>query len=64
MSKTLVDIDEDLLTRAQHILGTTTKKATVNGALREVARGAALVQFLELARAGVFGASQEPASEL
>jgi len=54
MSKTLVDIDEDLLAEAQRILGTATKKATVNGALREVVRRDAAVRFLERARAGVF----------
>jgi Arc/MetJ family transcription regulator len=58
MSKTLVDLDEDLLTQAQHILGTVTKKATVNGALREVVRRAAAVRFLDQASAGVFGASR------
>jgi Arc/MetJ family transcription regulator len=32
----LVDIDEDLLSRAVTILGATTKKDAVNGALQEV----------------------------
>ncbi len=54
MSKTLVDLDEDLLTQAQHILGTDTKKATVNGALRELVRREAAVRFLERAQGGVF----------
>ncbi len=34
MAKTLVDIDEDLLAEATTALGTTTKKDTVNSALR------------------------------
>ena len=34
--KTLIDVDEDLLTAAQHVLQTTTKKDTVNRALAEV----------------------------
>jgi Arc/MetJ family transcription regulator len=54
MGKTLIDIDLELLSQAQEILGTTTKKATVNGALREVVRRWAAVQLGELARGGVF----------
>ncbi len=36
MAKTLIDIDDDLLEAAREALGTTTKKDTVNAALREV----------------------------
>lgn len=36
MAKTLVDIDEDALTAAREILGTTSKVDTVNSALREI----------------------------
>jgi len=36
MAKTLVDLDEDALAAAARVLGTTTKKDTINGALREV----------------------------
>ena len=36
MAKTLIDIDETALKRAQRILGTTTKKDTVNAALAQV----------------------------
>jgi Arc/MetJ family transcription regulator len=36
VAKTLVDIDDALLTEAASILGTRTKKDTVNAALREV----------------------------
>ena len=36
MTKTLIDIDDDLLEAAREVLGTTTKKDTVNTALREV----------------------------
>lgn len=52
MSKTLVDVDEYLLSRSQEILGTTTKKETVNGALRELVRRAAAEDFLAVARTG------------
>jgi len=36
MTKTLVDIDDELLEAARAALGTSTKKDTVNAALREV----------------------------
>jgi len=36
VSTTQVDLDHDLLQRAAEVLGTTTKKATVNEALRRV----------------------------
>jgi Arc/MetJ family transcription regulator len=55
VSKTLVDIDDELLERAQRILGTETKKETVNSALREVVRRAAAAELVVMARGGVFG---------
>jgi len=36
MTKTLIEIDDESLAAAQQVLGTTTKKDTVNAALREV----------------------------
>jgi Arc/MetJ family transcription regulator len=54
MTKTLIDIDDDLLTQSQEILGTTTKKDTVNGALRELVRNRAARQFIVMARSGAF----------
>jgi len=41
MAKTLIEIDDEYLAAAQQALGTTTKKDTVNAALREVAALAA-----------------------
>lgn len=41
MAKTLVEIDDEYLATAQEVLGTATKKDTVNAALREVAALAA-----------------------
>ncbi|MEP7023980.1 MAG: type II toxin-antitoxin system VapB family antitoxin [Actinomycetota bacterium] len=41
MAKTLIDIDEEYLDAAQQVLGTATKKDTVNAALRQVAELAA-----------------------
>jgi Arc/MetJ family transcription regulator len=38
MTKRLVDVDDELLARAQEILGTKTMKDTVNGALGETVR--------------------------
>lgn len=39
MAKTLIDIDDDLLEAAREVLGTSTKKDTVNAALLEVLAG-------------------------
>jgi Arc/MetJ family transcription regulator len=36
MPKTLVDVDDALLTQAQRLLGTSTKKDTINQALAEL----------------------------
>jgi Arc/MetJ family transcription regulator len=36
MAKTLIEIDDEYLAAAQQALGTSTKKDTVNAALREV----------------------------
>jgi Arc/MetJ family transcription regulator len=41
MAKTLIEIDDEYLAAAKQALGTTTKKDTVNAALREVAALAA-----------------------
>jgi Arc/MetJ family transcription regulator len=38
MSATQIELDQDLLEQAARILGTSTKKATVNEALRRVVR--------------------------
>ncbi|MEN3310165.1 MAG: Bacterial antitoxin of type system, VapB [Micromonosporaceae bacterium] len=51
MTKTLVDIDEQVLAAAMAEYGTTTKVETVNRALREVAgrRQRAVDEFMEFA---------------
>ena len=41
MAKTLVDVDEANLAKAQQLLGTTTKKDTINAALTEGVAAAA-----------------------
>ncbi|MEU6580713.1 type II toxin-antitoxin system VapB family antitoxin [Nocardia sp. NPDC046763] len=38
MSKLLIDVDDEALAEAQRLLGTSTKKDTVNAALIEVAK--------------------------
>jgi Arc/MetJ family transcription regulator len=54
VGKTLIDVDLDLLARSRQILGTITKKDTVNAALREVVRRQAADDFMILAANGAF----------
>jgi Arc/MetJ family transcription regulator len=54
VTKTVIDIDDDLLAQAQAILGTTTKKDTVNTAMREIVRRAAANELIEMGRRGAF----------
>jgi len=58
MSKLLIDVDDEALAQAQRLLGTSTKKDTVNAALNEVAkrleRVAALGALSEMAEQGDF----------
>jgi Arc/MetJ family transcription regulator len=58
MTKILIDVDDKALTEASELLGTKTKKDTVNTALRETAqrlrRAKALARLAELGEAGAF----------
>ncbi len=58
MTKILVDVDDDALAEAAELLGTTTKKDTVNAALRETAerlrRAKAYDRLIEMGKAGQF----------
>ncbi|NEW38714.1 type II toxin-antitoxin system VapB family antitoxin [Nocardia cyriacigeorgica] len=58
MSKLLIDVDDQALAEAQQLLGTTTKKDTVNAALAEIAqrlkRVKALNELTEMAEQGDF----------
>ena len=58
VKKTPVEIDDEALAAAAKVLGTTTKKDTVNAALREVSRRSqrlrALEQLGEMADQGEF----------
>jgi Arc/MetJ family transcription regulator len=48
MSRTVVDLDEEALSLAREELGTTSKVATVNAALRRVANQRAAARMLEI----------------
>lgn len=56
MSKVLIDIDDEALAKASEILGTQTKKDTVNTALKETVRrldrAAALAEMRQLVAEG------------
>lgn len=58
MTKVLIDIDDDALADAAALLGTKTKRDTVNTALRETAerlrRAKALARLAELGESGAF----------
>jgi Arc/MetJ family transcription regulator len=58
MTKSLIDLDEEALAAAAELFGTTTKKDTVNTALREAAlrlkRARALARLAEIAATGQF----------
>lgn len=62
MSITQIDLDDDALTAAMRLMGTTTKKETVNNALREyVARLERLQAAEQLAARGARGEFDEAA---
>ncbi|MEU4090960.1 type II toxin-antitoxin system VapB family antitoxin [Streptomyces sp. NPDC026673] len=54
MMRTVIDVDDALLQEAADILGTTTKRATVNGALAEFVAAAKRRRFLEMLDDGAF----------
>jgi Arc/MetJ family transcription regulator len=58
VTKVLVDVDDDALAEASTLLGTTTKKDTINTALRETAqrlrRANALARLAEKGESGAF----------
>ena len=58
MTRTVIDLDDELLTSVARELGTSTKKDTVNAALREVLanrrRAVALTRLREAAGDGAF----------
>ncbi|KAB1102925.1 type II toxin-antitoxin system VapB family antitoxin [Micromonospora aurantiaca] len=52
MSRTILDVDDDLLAEAAEILGTGTKKATVNAALQEVVNREKRREFADWLKSG------------
>ncbi|MER5619940.1 type II toxin-antitoxin system VapB family antitoxin [Streptosporangium sp. NPDC002544] len=60
MSRTMIDLDDDLLAEVAKALGTGTKKETVNAALREVLEN----RRRALALARLRGAASEGAFDL
>lgn len=54
MSRTVIDLDDDLVAEAADILGTTTKRATVNGALEEFVAASKRRRFMEMINEGAF----------
>ncbi|MGI8627218.1 MAG: type II toxin-antitoxin system VapB family antitoxin [Geodermatophilaceae bacterium] len=59
MSRTLVDVDPDLLTAASEVLGTRTKKDTVTAALRAAVAAAAQRRELDMMCAGTWAEPDE-----
>ncbi|MDX6346737.1 MAG: hypothetical protein QOF84_1527 [Streptomyces sp.] len=64
MAKTVIDLDEEALALAAEVLGTKTKKDTVNGALLEIGAGLrrqrALEDLIRLDEEGAFDKGREP----
>lgn len=52
VSRTILDVDDELLAEAGQILGTTTKKATVNAALKAVVDREKRRQFADWLKSG------------
>jgi len=61
VSTTQIELDQQLLEQAANILGTTTKKATVNEALRRVVQSEARRRHLEELAAGGLPDLSDPA---
>lgn len=60
MSKTLVEIDDELMARAMAAAGESTKKATINRALIEMVRRRGLEEYTELLRSGATADLNDP----
>jgi Arc/MetJ family transcription regulator len=60
VTRTLIDTNDELLERARAILGTGTKKDTVNEALAQVVALHARRQFLDDARRGDLADATDP----
>jgi Arc/MetJ family transcription regulator len=54
MTRTVIDLDDDLLEEAQRLFGTTTKVATVNAALLEAVKLARRIELADAIANGEF----------
>ncbi|SCL19228.1 type II toxin-antitoxin system VapB family antitoxin [Micromonospora inyonensis] len=61
MSRTIVDIDDELLAEAARILGTNGKKATVNAALQDVVNRRKRREFADWLKEGGLPDLTDPA---
>lgn len=60
MAKTLIDLDDDLLRRAQELSGIRTKKAVVTTALEEMVRRRNLDLYSDFAMSGALDDLADP----
>ncbi|TQF03857.1 type II toxin-antitoxin system VapB family antitoxin [Kitasatospora acidiphila] len=63
MTRTVIDLDDDLLEEAQRLFGTTTKVATVNAALLEAVKLARRIELADAIASGEFDLLGESGSE-
>lgn len=60
MSRTMIDLDDALVQEAADILGTSGKRATVNGALEEFVAAAERRRFMEMLDEGALADLADP----
>ncbi|MGO2746487.1 type II toxin-antitoxin system VapB family antitoxin [Microbacterium sp.] len=53
MTKTLIDVDDQLLEQAMRLTGATTKKAAINEALAQTVRRGEALGYIDMLRSGV-----------
>lgn len=53
MTKTIIDVDDDLLKQAMRFTGATTKKAAVNEALAQTVRRGESLGYIDMLRSGI-----------
>lgn len=53
MTKTIIDVDDELLAQTMRFTGATTKKAAVNEALAQVVRRGEALGYIDMLRSGV-----------
>ncbi|WIY81949.1 type II toxin-antitoxin system VapB family antitoxin [Propionimicrobium sp. PCR01-08-3] len=60
MTKTLIDLDDELVQRAQEASGIRTKKGVVTAALEDTVRRAALDRYVEFVSSGALDDLADP----